>query len=274
MTAPLADLGRMSLNQGTTEHCSLREAVDACVRASVPWIGVWRHKLAEVGAAQARALVEDAGLRVSSLLRGGFFGYSSDAERRERRDDNRRAVEEAAELGTDVLVLVCGPAGDRELPAARAIVVEELAELVPHAREHGVRLGIEPLHPMMAAERSVVVTLGQANDMAAAHSPDDVGVVIDAYHVWWDPEVDRQITRAAGRILGYHVGDWLVPTPDVLAGRGVMGDGVIDLRSIRAAVDEAGYDGPIEVEVLNPELWKRDAGELVPHLATRYLEHV
>jgi sugar phosphate isomerase/epimerase len=264
----------MSFNQGTTEGWTLRQAVDACVRASIPWIGVWRHKVAELGTAHARALIDDAGLRVSSLLRAGFFPYATEDERRVRRDDNRRAVEEAAELGAEVLVLVCGPAAGRDLPAARAMVDEGLAELVPYAREHGVKLGIEPLHPMMAAERSVVVTLGQANAMAKEHPPEDVGVIVDVYHVWWDPELDRQVRRAAGRVLGFHVSDWLVPTRDVLAGRGVMGDGVIDLRSIRGTVERAGYDGPIEVEILNLKLWEGDGADLLPHLARRYLEHV
>jgi sugar phosphate isomerase/epimerase len=179
-------------------------------------------------------------------------------------------VDEAAELGTDVLVLVCGPAPDGDLERARAQVLAGIEALLPHAAQHGVRLGIEALHPMMIAERSVVVTLAQALDMAERFDPGEVGVVVDAYHVWWDPELERQVERAAGRILGYHVSDWLVPTPDVLKGRGMMGDGVIDLPRIRALVERAGYDGPIEAEVINPVLAELPSGELTALVAERF----
>ena len=207
---------------------------------------------------------------MSSLCRGGFFPAPDAAGRRERDADNRAAVEEAAELGTDVLVLVCGPAPDGDLEAARRQVLEGIETLLPHAAEHGVRLGIEPLHPMMIAERSVVVTLAQALDLAERFDPERVGVVIDAYHVWWDPELERQVERAAGRIAGYHVSDWLVPTPDLLAGRGLMGDGVIDLPHIRGMVERAGYDGPIEVEVINPALAELPTQELMATVVDRF----
>src|SRR3712207_4944745 len=198
---PFTDLARLSLNQMTTERWSVRQAVEGCARAGIPGIGLWRHKVAETGLRESARLVRDAGLRVSSLCRGGMFPAATAAERRERIDDNRRAIDEAAELGTDVLVLVCGPAPDRDIDAARMMVEEGVAELVPYARERGVRLGIEPLHPMFAAERSVIVTLGQANSLAERFPVQQVGVVIDVYHVWWDPEVYRQIDRAGGRIL-------------------------------------------------------------------------
>ena len=209
--APLADLSRVSLNQITADQLTLEQAVEGCAAAGLPWIGVWRHKL-EGGAQRAGRLVAEAGLRVSSLCRGGFFSAADSAGRREREADNRRALEEAAALGTDVLVLVCGPAADGDLEAARRTVLEGIERLVPHAAEAGIRLGIEPLHPMMIAERSVVVTLGQANDLAERFDPAHVGVVVDAYHVWWDPALERELARSAGRIVGYHVSDWLSPT--------------------------------------------------------------
>jgi sugar phosphate isomerase/epimerase len=270
--APLADLSRISLNQITAEQLSLAEAAAACARAGVPWIGPWRHKLTD-GAESAARVVSEAGLRVSSLCRGGFFP-TAPACRRERDADNRRAVGEAAALGTNVLVLVCGPAPDGDLSAARRMVLEGIERLLPLAAQRGVRLGIEPLHPMMIAERSVVVTLAQANDLAEHFDPAHVGVVIDAYHVWWDPDLERQLDRAAGRIVGYHVSDWLSPTPDVLAGRGMMGDGVIDLRGLRGRVEEAGYKGPIEVEVINPALAALSADELVARVCERCLSCV
>jgi sugar phosphate isomerase/epimerase len=267
---PLADLSRVSLNQITAEQLSLDEAAAACARAGLSWIGPWRHKLADGPEAAAR-VVREAGLRVSSLCRGGFFPALDAAGSRERDADNRRAIDEASELATDVLVLVCGPAPDGDLAAARRMVLEGIERLLPYAAERGVRLGIEPLHPMQIAERSVVVTLAQANDLAERFDPAQVGVVIDAYHVWWDPDLERQVERAAGRILGYHVSDWLSPTHDVLAGRGMMGDGVIDLRGLRGLVEAAGYDGPIEVEVINPALAALTGDELVERVCERCL---
>jgi sugar phosphate isomerase/epimerase len=270
---PLADLSRVSLNQITAEQLSLDEAAGACAWAGLSWIGPWRHKLADGPEAAARA-VREAGLGVSSLCRGGFFPALDAAGRRERDADNRRAIDEAAALATDVLVLVCGPAPDGDLAAARRMVLEGIERLLPYAAERGVRLGIEPLHPMQIAERSVVVTLAQANDLAERFDPAQVGVVIDAYHVWWDPDLERQVERAAGRILGYHVSDWLSPTHDVLAGRGMMGDGVIDLRGLRGLVEAAGYDGPIEVEVINPALAALTGDELVARVCERCLSCV
>ncbi|MCZ8511957.1 sugar phosphate isomerase/epimerase [Paenibacillus filicis] len=270
---PLTSIDRLSLNQITTDRWSLREAVEGSVRADIPWIALWRHKVAETGLAESRRLVRDAGLRVSSLCRGGMFPAASVEERRAKIDDNRRAVDEAAELGADVLVLVCGPAPDKDIAGARRMVEEGIAKLAPYAESCGVRLGIEPLHPMYAAERSVINTLAQANAIAEQYSPNQVGVVVDVFHVWWDPELYSQIERARGRILGFHVSDWIVPTPDLLMGRGMMGDGVIDLRRIRHAVEDAGYDGPIEVEIFNQAIWDRPGDEVLSLMKERYLQH-
>ena len=272
--APLPDLSALSLNQITINRWSLPEALEGCRRHGIGWIGVWRDKVAECGLDQAAALVRDSGLRVSSLCRGGFFPAATPEQRRARRDDNRRAVDEAVALGTDLLVLVCGPPADGDLEAARRQVVEGIEELAPYAASAGVRLGIEPLHPMFAADRSVVVTLAQANQIALRFPADQVGVVIDAYHVWWDPEVYTEIERAAGRILGFHVSDWIVPPPDHLLGRGLMGDGVIAFRRLRAAVEAAGYRGPIEVEILNQTLWDLPPDEALAAVRARFLAYV
>jgi sugar phosphate isomerase/epimerase len=271
---PFADIARLSLNQITTQRWSVREAVDGCVRAGIPFIGLWREKVAETGLSESARIVRDAGLRVSSLCRGGWFPAATAAERQARLDDNRRAIEEAATLGTDVLVLVCGPAVDRDIGAARAYVEEAIAHLLPYAADCGVKLGIEPLHPMYAAERSVIVTLAEANRLVHRLDSSQVGVVIDVYHVWWDPEVYTQIVQAAGRILGFHVCDWLVPTPDLLMGRGMMGDGVIELRRLRQAVDAARYTGPIEVEIFNQAIWNTPGDETLALMVQRYLECV
>jgi sugar phosphate isomerase/epimerase len=268
------DLERLSLNQATTQRWSVGEAVAGCVRAGIPAIGLWRDKVAATGVRESARIVRDAGLRVSSLCRGGWFAGVTARERQTRLDDNRRALDEAVALGTEVLVLVCGPAADRDLAAARGYVAECIAALAPYAAACGVRLGIEPLHPMYAADRSVIVSLAEANRLARQFDPHQVGVVIDVYHVWWDPEVAAQIAAAAGHILGFHVCDWLVPTPDMLEGRGMMGDGVIELRRLRAAVDAAGYSGPIEVEIFNRALWELPGDELVRLMCQRYREHV
>ena len=173
-----------------------------------------------------------------------------------------------------MLVLVCGAAVDRDIEGARAMIAEAIGILAPFAGAHGVRLGIEPLHPISAADRSAIVTLKQANDLAEQFPAQQVGVVIDAYHVWWDPELEAEIARSGARILGFHVDDWLVPLPDPLLGRGMMGDGVIELRRLRRLVDAAGYTGPIEVEIFNQAIWDEPGDEVLEQMKKRYVEHV
>ena len=265
-------MSRLSFNQITSGHASLAEAVDACVKSGVGWIAPWRHKLSAKPAEDAR-LIREAGLKISSLSRGGMFPAATAAERSERIDDNRRAIEEAAFLGAKVLVLVCGPAPDRDLDGARHMVEDAVAVLAPVARLAGIQLGIEPLHPMFAATRSVVVTLEQSLKMAERFGS-EIGVVIDAYHVWWDPNLYSLIERARGNILGFHVSDWIPLLADPLMSRGMMGDGSIELRRIRAAVDAAGYTGPIEVEIFNESLWRKPVEETVRLCAARFEEHV
>jgi len=263
---------RLSLNQITTERASLGETVDACARHGVPYVAVWRHKLAETGVERAVRLIRDAGIRVSSLCRGGMFPAATAAERAARIEDNRRAVDDAAALGADVLILVCGAAPDKDIAAARRMVADGITELVPYAQQRGVRLGIEPLHPAFAAERSCITTLREARCLAERFDPGTVGIVADVYHIWWDPEVFDEIARAAGRLVGFHVSDWLVPVQNVLMNRGVMGDGVIELRALRAAVEQAGYTaGPIEVEIMNEAVWDTPLDTLLPLIKERYL---
>lgn len=272
--SPSPDPRRLSLNQITTEQLDVAEAIEGCRRAGIEWIGLWRHKVEPFGVRETANLIRNAGLRVSSLCRGGFFPTADDDERRRRLEDNRIAVDQAAELGTDVLVLVCGPAPGRDLDRARAQIEQGIEELLPYAAGKGVKLGIEPLHPMMVAERSALVTLAEANRIAQRFSADEVGVIIDVYHVWWDPSVYDQIAEAEGRILGLHVSDWLVPTTSLLHGRGVMGEGVIDLPRLRAAAEEAGYAGPIEVEVINRELWELPGDDVIQEIVTAYHERL
>lgn len=266
-------LERLSLNQNTTNSWSLPQAVAGCVRAGIPAIGVWRGPAQEYGIEQSAALIRSSGLRVSSLCRGGFFTTADPAERRRSLDDNRRALEEAAILGAPCLTLVPGglPAGGRDLAGARGRVADAVAELVPYAAALGVQLALEPMHPIYCADRGVISTLAQALDIAELHQPHEVGVVVDAIHVWWDPEVEQQVARAARRISSFQVDDWITPLPpDTLLCRGMMGDGHIDLRHLRRVVDAAGYTGDIEVEIFNADIWAADPDEVLLTMVDRY----
>ncbi|MER7336978.1 sugar phosphate isomerase/epimerase family protein [Streptomyces sp. NPDC000075] len=275
MAAP----ARFSLNQETVRQWSVPELVAGCGAAGVAAVGLWRDPVRGFGVRETARLVGAAGLRVSSLCRGGFFTAADPAGRAAALEDNRRAVEEAAELGAQALVLVSGglPQGERDLAEARRRITGFLGDLVPWAAGHGVRLGIEPLHPMFAADRCVVSTLGQALDIAEQFPADRVGVVADSYHLWWDERLPGDLERAGagGRIVSVQVADWVTPLPEgVLLGRGQLGDGCVDLRAFRELADRAGYRGAVEVEIFHPGLWARDGHEVLREVISRYREHV
>lgn len=251
-------MSRFSLNQATIKYATLDEAVRATVDAGIESIGLWREPVAEFGLAASAARVTDAGLRVSSLCRGGFFTTPEGSARTAALDDNRRAIEEAATLGAPALVLVAGglPEGSRDLIGARERVRDAIGELAPDARAAGITLAIEPLHPMYVADRAVVSTLGQALDVAEQFA--GVGVVVDTFHVFWDPQVFDAIARAgaSGRIASYQVCDWILPiAADPLLSRGYPGDGHIDFGPLTTAVMDAGYTGDIECEIFNQQVW-------------------
>jgi sugar phosphate isomerase/epimerase len=270
-------LALLSLNQATTRRWTVAEAVEGCVSAGIPAVGLWREPVAEIGVEQAAKLVDAAGLRVSSLCRGGFFTAADPARRRAAIEDNRRAIDEAAALGTDTLVLVVGglPEGSRDLPGARAQVAEAIGELVEYALDAGVRLGLEPLHPIYCADRAVLSTLDQALDIAEPFPVDAVGVIVDAFHIWWDPNVLDAIARAGERIASFQVCDWVLPLPaDPLLARGMMGDGHIDFRALRRAVEAAGYTGDTEVEIFNADIWAAPGDEVIATMARRYVTEV
>ncbi|RZT78794.1 sugar phosphate isomerase/epimerase [Micromonospora violae] len=264
-------IARFSFNQATAQGWPLPDVVAGCVAAGVPGIGLWREPVAEYGLARSAKLVRDAGLAVTSLCRGGFFCAD------DWWAENLRAIEEAAALGAPELVLVSGglPPGSRDIDGARRRVADAIGELAPHAEAAGVRLAIEPLHPMFAADRCVIATLGQALDIAERFDPTVVGVVVDAYHVWWDDTVYEQIARAGEWIAAFQVCDWVTPLPEgVLLGRALPGDGCIELRRLREAVDAAGYAGPIEVEVFSAEVWARPGAQVLDAAIAGYLRHV
>ena len=272
-----ARLAKLSLNQKTVNSLGLRDAVELCVRTGIPSIGVWREPLAELGARRAGALIRSAGLRVSSLCRGGFLTHATPEGRAEALADNRRAIEQAAELGTRTLVLVVGglPAGSRDLVGARAQVADGIAALAPYAEQYGVQLALEPMHPIYCADRGVLSTLDDALDLAEPFPPAVVGVVVDTFHVWWDPALADAIARAGERISSYQVCDWVLPLPaDTLLARGVMGDGHIDFAALTQAVTAAGYGGDVEVEIFNADVWAAPPDEVAATVARRYVQLV
>ncbi|MFF3352678.1 sugar phosphate isomerase/epimerase family protein [Streptomyces sp. NPDC002917] len=274
----MTDLSRLSINQETVKQWSLPELTEGCVKAGIDKVGLWRAPVQEYGVERTAQLLADAGLSVTSLCRGGFFTALDPAERAHALDDNRAAIDEAAALSTDTLVLVSGglPAGSRDLHGARERIAEALAELGPYAQGQGVRLAIEPLHPMFASDRCVVSTLSQALDIAERFPAEQVGVVVDTYHIWWDDQAAAQIARAGagGRIHSFQLADWITPLPaGVLVGRGQLGDGSVDFRAFREMVEATGFTGPIEVEIFNEGLWARDGAEVLAEVAARYVEH-
>ena len=259
MSAP--NPARLSLNTATVKkQWTLAQAIDGCARHGIRGIAPWRDQVQQLGLSSTKKLIQANGLTVTGLCRGGFFTA------KDWLDDNRRAIEEAHALDAQCLVLVVGglPEGSKDLARARERVQECISRILPEAREAGVPLAIEPLHPMQAAERACINTLEQALDICDALG-DCIGVAVDVYHVWWDPKLEQQIARAGKkRILAYHICDWLVPTRDLLNDRGMMGDGMIDLRRIRGWVEGAGYAGFHEVEIFSDlNWWQRDPDEVL-----------
>lgn len=265
----------LSINLATVrQQWNLIEAVEACARHGIGAVDPWRDQVAAVGLAEAARVIKANGMRVSGYCRGGMFPAADAAGRQGAIDDNKLAIDEAAAVGAECLVLVVGglPKGSRDMPAARGMVADGLAAILPYARANNMPLAIEPLHPMYAADRACVNTLSQALDLCDLLG-DGVGVAIDTYHVWWDPDLAAQIARAgaAKRILGYHICDWLVPTRDILLDRGMMGDGVIDFPHIGGMIEKAGYRGLIEVEIFSAaDWWKRPGDEVLRTVIERF----
>lgn len=266
----------LSLNTATVRpQWNLRQCVDGCVRHGIGGIAPWRDKLQEAGVDEGARMIKDAGLRVSGLCRGGMFtadGALSD----DVLDDNKRAVDEAVAIEAACLVMVVGglPDGSKDIANARSIVTDGLAKTLDYARTVNMPIAIEPLHPMYAADRACVNTMNQALDICDELDPGRagaMGVACDVYHVWWDPDLSAQIKRAGKeQMLAFHICDWLVPTNDLLLDRGMMGDGVIDIKAIREQVEAVGFKGLNEIEIFSAEnWWKRDADEVLATLVER-----
>ncbi len=272
----MADVRRLALNLATLrEQCGFGEAVALCARFGIHAVAPWVDQLQRFGLREAVRMLRDCGMEVTSYCRGGMFTASTAQERRQRIEDNRRRIEEAAMLGAGCLLLVCGglPPQSRDLEGARHMVEDGIAAIIDDAAGAGVRLAIEPLHPMYAAEGSVVATLEQALDICDAFGPGaPIGVMVDVYHCWWDPGLERQIARAGReRLLGFQISDWLVPTRGRPFDRGMPGEGVIDIPRIRSRLEEAGYEGFHELEVLSAERWwRRDPVEVLRAAVERH----
>jgi sugar phosphate isomerase/epimerase len=266
----------LSINTATVrKQWTLPQIIEGCARHGIPAISPWRDQVAGCGLEVASRMIRETGIKLSGYCRGGMFPAADEAGLAAALADNYRAVDEACELGSPCLVLVVGSlpgalegkVAHRDLDRSRAQVIEGIARLLEYARPRKMPLAIEPLHPMYAADRACVNTLEQALDICDALDPANtgaLGVIVDVYHVWWDPKLHEQIHRAgARRLLGFHVCDWLTPTTDLLLDRGMMGDGVIDIRKIRESMEAAGYAGFSEVEIFSANNWWQRPGDEV-----------
>jgi len=268
----MPEIDRLAINQVTTRgQWTLAEAIDGYARHGVRAIGIFRDMLAECGLDEAARRLDGNGMTVTSLCAAGWFGPAAGDRWQAALDDNRRAIEAAHRLGARCLVTIGGglPPGSKDIHGARQRVRDGVGEILPDARAAGVAIGIEPLNPMTAGDRDCVSTLAFANDLCDELGP-DVGVVVDLFHLWWEPDLEEQIARASGRILAFHICDWTVPTLATRNSRGMMGDGVIDIARLRGVVEAAGYDGYNEVEIMSDVWWKRDPDELIATCIDRH----
>jgi len=270
----MEDLQRLAIHTMTTKPWDLPTAVAKYADAGVRGVGLWRQWLEGRSLAESRALMDDHGLKAVSLVRGGFFPGLTTEERRASLDDNFRALDEAAAVGAPQVVLVCGAKPELSLIENRKQITEGIADCIDHAAAVGVKLAIEPLHPMYADCRSAVNTIGQCNDMIDQLGEEWVGIAADVYHIWWDPQLEQEIKRAGKRIIGFHVCDWLTPTHDFLNDRGLMGEGCIDIKGIRRMVETTGFDGWSEVEIFSTRHWATDQDAFLTNIISAYQQHV
>jgi len=268
----LTDLSRLCIHSITTKPWSIEEAAKNYSVNGVKGITVWRDALTGRDIKKTGDMLRNHGLTVVSLCRGGFFPAKENSRRKAAIEDNRRAIDEAYELGTNMIVLVCGADPAQSLEDSREQIYEGIAALVNDAKDAGVRLAIEPLHPMYADTRSAINTLAQANDMAEKLNSQWVGVAVDVYHIWWDPQLENEIIRCGKNksLLAFHVCDWNSPTVDMLNDRGLMGEGCIPIRKIRSWVEATGFTGYNEVEIFSTKFWKIDQSLFLKNIIASY----
>ncbi len=272
----IKDFSRLCIHTITTKPWSLEEAAKKFSAAGIAGISVWRDTLEGRDIRSTGKMLREYGLQIISLVRGGFFASVNEAKRTDVIKDNLNAIEEAYELGTPLLVLVCGADPQQSLEKSREHIRYGIKKILPKAEELGIKLAIEPLHPMYADTRSAIITLRQANDFVEKLNSPWLGVVIDVYHIWWDPVLIKEIIRCGqlGKIFAFHICDWKVPTEDLLYDRGLMGEGCIDIRQIRNQVEIAGFDGFHEVEIFSEKYWNSNQDEFLEKIKDAYLKHV
>lgn len=269
----MTDLARLSIHTMTTKPWTLEQAAAKYAAAGVGGITVWRQHLAPYGAKQGREILRRHGLTCTALCRGGFFPAVDQAGRDKAIEDNRVAIRDAHELGAPQVVLVCGAVPGIPLADARRMVEDGIRAVEPEARAAGVNLAIEPLHPMYAADRSCITTLGEARRLCERIASPAVGIALDVFHVWWDPQLADEIRLAAKWTCGFHVCDWRAPLRDMLNDRSIMGDGCIPVRAIGQQVRAAGFAGFDEVEIFSDELWAGDQDALLARILAAYRQH-
>jgi sugar phosphate isomerase/epimerase len=269
------DLSRCCIHTITTKLWKIEEVAKNYSRAGVKGITVWRDALEGRNIKQTGKMLLDHDLTIVSLCRGGFLPHKDVSKRKIAIDDNRKAIEEAAELGTSMLVLVCGADPSQPLEESRKQIRDGIATLVPDASAAGVKLTIEPLHPMYADTRSAINTLAQANDIAEELNSPWVGIAVDVYHLWWDPFLEKEIRRSGekGTLAAFHICDWKVPTTHLLLDRGLMGEGCIPVKQIRSWVEATGFAGFNEIEIFSNEYWKEDQDNFLTKIINAYYEH-
>ncbi len=276
MSEPVKDPSRLCVHTITTKPWPIEKAAEEYERAGVKGISVWRDTLEGRDIRQTGELLKSHGLEIVSLVRAGFFPAKDASGRREAIADNLKAIEEAATLGAPMVVLVCGAEPSVSLEASRTMIRNGIEAILPEAEQARVKLAVEPLHPMYTDTRSAINTMEQANDMAEHFDSSWVGVVVDVYHLWWDPHLERDIMRcgAHGNLFAFHICDWLSPTTDMLNDRGLMGEGIIDIKSIRSWMEKAGFDGFHEVEIFSTRHWSEDQHEFLMKIKEAYLKYV
>jgi sugar phosphate isomerase/epimerase len=270
-----AQLNKLCIHTITTQPWPLDKAIAEYQAHGVPGITVWRQALEGFSAAKIGDQIRTAGMQVVSLCRGGFFPAPDARDREAAIQDNLLAIEQTAELGAPLIVLVPGAVPGQPLEKSRAQIREGIETILPRAMEHGIQLGIEPLHPMYADSRSAINSLKQANDMCDQIDSPNVGVIMDVYHLWWEPNLQSEIERCgqAGRIFAFHICDWKTPTRDLLNDRGLMGEGCIDIPQIRAWVENNGFDGYHEVEIFSDQYWQMDQREYLKKIIAAYKQY-
>lgn len=271
----LTDLSQLCIHTITTKPWTIEEAAKHFSAEGVKGISVWRDALEARDIGKTGKMLRDHGLHIVSLCRGGFFPSTEVAKRKAAVDDNRKAIEEAAELGAPLIVLVCGSDPRQSLEDSRKQIRDGIEEIMPDAAAAGIRLAIEPLHPMYADSRSAINTLAQANDMACVINSKSVGVAVDVYHLWWDPFLEQEITRCGenDHLFAFHICDWNSPTTDMLLDRGVMGEGVIPVKKIRSWVEATGFNGFYEVEIFSTKYWQQDQTPYLKKIIQAYKEN-